>query len=289
MCQYFLYKLLLLSFALQSFSANNNSNTINVTNYCSYNLKFCNDKSIHTACKYRPCEPGPACGELYQPQPMDKLMRAFVLDLHNRIRSSLALGEDKRIIGTIANMNILTYDFELEYIAECWVNRCFENHLKPHDECRKTYLFPSNTGQNLCHLIQPKFSDGYMRNGEIERCIDFTFFSGDRTIGHFTQLVWADAIHVGCARVKYGSGSFAQFLFCCNYGPMGNIVGKSVYKIGKPCSKCKRRNRCDDKYEGLCDVTNHILDSSSSRYSTFHKLTLITFSIATNFLISLFI
>nr|CAD7586036.1 unnamed protein product [Timema genevievae] len=83
-------------------------------------------------------------------------------------------------------------------------------------------------------------------SGGVEK---FTFSS---STGHYTQLVWADTHLVGCGSISFPSGSWNKNQLACNYGPGGNMIGASVYKEGKPCSKCPEGTKCDAKDTGLC-------------------------------------
>ncbi len=56
------------------------------------------------------------------------------------------------------------------------------------------------------------------------------------TCGHYTQVVWADTTHVGCAAQTcttgspFGGGSGGSWeLWVCDYSPPGNFVGKKPY------------------------------------------------------------
>ena len=56
--------------------------------------------------------------------------------------------------------------------------------------------------------------------------------------GHYTQVVWADTTHLGCAEaecknVRFGDDvvETAKIQFC-NYGPGGNIQGQKPYVVG---------------------------------------------------------
>ena len=55
--------------------------------------------------------------------------------------------------------------------------------------------------------------------------------------GHYTQVVWADTTHLGCAEaecknVRFGDDvvETAKIQFC-NYGPGGNIQGQKPYVV----------------------------------------------------------
>ncbi|KAL8223858.1 hypothetical protein R6Q57_019333 [Mikania cordata] len=48
---------------------------------------------------------------------------------------------------------------------------------------------------------------------------------GDECL-HYTQVVWSDSVHLGCAKVNcYADGWFV----ICNYDPPGNYVGERPY------------------------------------------------------------
>lgn len=56
-----------------------------------------------------------------------------------------------------------------------------------------------------------------------DRCAGRT--SPPCTLGHFTQVMWADSTHVGCGRAECPGQAKRTFISVCNYGPGGNIVG----------------------------------------------------------------
>ena len=51
-----------------------------------------------------------------------------------------------------------------------------------------------------------------------------------KVCGHYTQVVWRDSTHIGCARVTCNSGAI---FIICNYYPPGNIVGERPYPMVK--------------------------------------------------------
>ncbi|KAJ8929470.1 hypothetical protein NQ314_017850, partial [Rhamnusium bicolor] len=72
--------------------------------------------------------------------------------------------------------------------------------------------------------------------------------TGGKVVGHFTQLVWANTSHIGCALSKDTGYTY----LACNYGDGGNIIELPVYKRGTPCSECESGTKCHPIYSGLC-------------------------------------
>ncbi|KAF5733244.1 basic form of pathogenesis-related protein 1-like [Tripterygium wilfordii] len=48
---------------------------------------------------------------------------------------------------------------------------------------------------------------------------------GDECL-HYTQVVWRNSVHLGCARVQCRNG---WWFVTCNYDPVGNIEGERPY------------------------------------------------------------
>lgn len=81
-------------------------------------------------------------------------------------------------------------------------------------------------------------------------------------VGHFTQVVWQDAVAVGCAGSKYTDSEGQQAILICNYG-FGNLKGQFVYKSGEPASECKTGPNPD--YPGLCSVDEDFMNDIATR------------------------
>lgn len=58
--------------------------------------------------------------------------------------------------------------------------------------------------------------------------------SCDGTCGHYTQVVWADSLRLGCGVAKCTAGSpfsgGAWQIWVCNYDPPGNVIGRPPYQ-----------------------------------------------------------
>lgn len=52
-----------------------------------------------------------------------------------------------------------------------------------------------------------------------------TFTSKGEVVGHYTQMVWRQTTHVGCAMRKCGN----EEIWVCNYEPSGNWMGQKPY------------------------------------------------------------
>jgi hypothetical protein len=76
----------------------------------------------------------------------------------------------------------------------------------------------------------------YLRIFNIRSCQT----TSGKVIGHYTQMVWAETTHVGCAAIGYYDdyngypftpGQPHKQFYICNYSPRGNAPNKSVYKV----------------------------------------------------------
>ncbi|XP_044763287.1 venom allergen 5-like [Coccinella septempunctata] len=227
-------------------------------NYCS--LKCRGD--IHTVCARRHrCGPVSGCNPI---EPTVEF-REFMVKEHNELRNKIASGSDGSQYSNkgAKNMNAVSYDLELEYIAQCWANVC---HTLEHDKCRNSKRFPC--GQNIYwgsnsnetkdavrawygeiqYMTNPAWIDKLARPGEPNA------YPNDKKMrGHFTQVVWAKTKYIGCARVRYGKNNIESQLIC-NYGPAGNFVGESIYKMAgdhsQIASECKDGK--NSEYGSLC-------------------------------------
>ncbi|XP_050516693.1 peptidase inhibitor 16-like [Diabrotica virgifera virgifera] len=78
---------------------------------------------------------------------------------------------------------------------------------------------------------------------------------GRKIITHATQFLWAKTTHIGCAlskSVPTKEAELVKYYIVCNYGPMGNMIGETVYERGEPCSKCPYGVACNVEFPALC-------------------------------------
>ncbi|XP_011871197.1 PREDICTED: venom allergen 3-like [Vollenhovia emeryi] len=114
------------------------------TDYCK--LKSCEEKGIHTMCTYTSPKPAKACKE-WSDQGFSDAERKAIVDKHNQLRQKVASGKEKRGSNgpqpAAVRMPDLTWDKELETIAQRWANQCNYDH----DDCNDVERF--EVGQNI--------------------------------------------------------------------------------------------------------------------------------------------
>uniref|UniRef100_A0A6P7GXC0 Uncharacterized protein LOC114347932 n=1 Tax=Diabrotica virgifera virgifera TaxID=50390 RepID=A0A6P7GXC0_DIAVI len=87
----------------------------------------------------------PARNSQCKPLKNDDSFRVWIVDLHNRYRNNIASGNDTRNgASSAANMQVMNYDFDLEYTASCTANTCTGEA----DDCGRTLNFWQN-GQSI--------------------------------------------------------------------------------------------------------------------------------------------
>lgn len=236
------------------------------TNYCDPVL--CRTKGPHIACNGL-ATLAADCGPGGIEKPLDAAQQALVLDLHNRLRSKVASGQQNYsssvFYPSAARMATLRWDNELAAIAAANVRRCQYGH----DKCRNTPQY-SNAGQNIANLafqntnyvdsdvIRDFINDWYSEYAVANPALMASYPKGytGPAIGHFTQIVSDRCTAVGCAMVRYvdGDGWTNQNLVC-NYA-ITQITSQPIYVAGSACSQCA--TGCNPKYPGLCNPEEKI-------------------------------
>ncbi|XP_026476716.1 venom allergen 3-like [Ctenocephalides felis] len=223
---------------------------VNAEDYCKYNC----GSEINVGCN-NPGVPASTCVD-YKDIEMTEELKQDLLDEHNFFRGLVARGvgelKDNETTPTAAKMMKLKWDDELAYLASLNVKTCKMEH-----DCADTSKGWS--GQNIYSFattgtIDPKgvvksvllwYNENRdTRKSDIES-LPGVYVNG-KAIGHYTQVIWGNTDKVGCAASTFKSGKWNKLLVTCNYRG-GNLLGASVYKIGKLCSACP--NGCE---KGLC-------------------------------------
>lgn len=124
---------------------------------------------------------------------------------------------------------LLQWKPELQKFAQDWVNQlqrhhnCVMKHSSAEDYGENMAWFAGDTGDperavdewlNERHFYQQDGPRECMRED-----------AGDRTCGHYTQVMWRDTKFVGCGIATCGHAA----VYSCNYEPIGNWPGETPY------------------------------------------------------------
>uniref|UniRef100_A0A646QGS6 Cysteine-rich venom protein n=1 Tax=Hemiscolopendra marginata TaxID=943146 RepID=A0A646QGS6_9MYRI len=178
----------------------------------------------------------------------DENTQALILDLHNKARQKVANG-DQNGQPSASNMKELHWDNEIAKLAQRAAERCDTEHTPEEDLFTSKYEY---VGENLYggskpNPLQRAVDDWYSEVKDVDPSILGSFNEGDRTIGHYTQMVWAETEALGCGYSKTAEGYSYVY---CEYGPGGNYEDEVVYNKGNPASECESGASKD--YPALC-------------------------------------
>lgn len=229
-------------------------------NYCS--VKTCTG---NTLCTYKTTATGTACGGA-APLAISSADQTMIVNMHNTLRSKVALGQQSgQPIAT--NMRQMKWDSELANMAQAWANQC----LFQHDTCRDVDRF--RVGQNLAISMSSTAGSASSSwttaiNGTMNgkwvgwfsevQAMQSGYVAGGwagpnfSSVGHYTQMMWANSYLVGCAVIQYKSNGWFNTLNVCNYGPTGNFNAEPVYTIGTKAASACPAGTTANTATGLC-------------------------------------
>ena len=144
-----------------------------------------------------------------QPQP-GRSVRQETLNRHNTLRA-------RHCVPAV------TWSNRLAGIAQDWANRCQFEHRQ------------SNLGENLAIGTSGAFPPASQVQSWYDEINSYDFATGrsrdGQAVGHFTQVIWRGTRQVGCAVATCNGND----LLVCNYSPAGNVVGRYVPNVPRPC------------------------------------------------------
>lgn len=242
--------------------------TVNSYNYCQLD---CNGEE-HTMCKYK------IGGGMDCPKTRNEILsvkdKKDILDFHNKKRDKLASGDvaaGSDSFPAAENMMRLVWDKELDSFAKRWADQCTQGE---NDQCRRT-MDNEDTGQNvkLGDYKEPAtitdkekkiqrhdriieiLNDWFKEKDSLEgKIADLNFEpSWDGSAGHFTQMMWAQTIYIGCAYSAFDEEDHkVKYRFVCNYKVKGNEAGFALYRKGEPARGCPSKSSRSPGYGSLC-------------------------------------
>ncbi|XP_011871305.1 PREDICTED: venom allergen 3-like [Vollenhovia emeryi] len=204
---------------------------VNAVDYC--NVKSCGRS--HTVCMFPSPIPSPKCAQ-WTISGLSAAEKAAVVNKHNELRRRVASGQETRgnpgPQPAAVRMPDLSWDSELELVAQRWANQC--NFA--HDTCRNVDRFA--VGQNIAKTmhsgentstVQSMIQLWYDEVDYFDRNLVHSY-QFDPATGHYTQIVWADTTKIGCGRIKYQENGWNVHYLVCNYGKSGNWIGERIYE-----------------------------------------------------------
>lgn len=141
-----------------------------------------------------------------------------IVDAHNKHRAMVGVPP-------------LAYSDELEVSAQAWADT-----LKRNNQCKLKHS-ETRYGENI--FGAPAWSNGpaqVVRSSEVIDAFaseksDYTYSNNNctpgRVCGHYTQVVWRNTTHVGCAMAMCDAPK--DQVWVCQYNPPGNYVGQKPY------------------------------------------------------------
>ena len=145
-----------------------------------------------------------------------------ILVAHNRARCA--------VTPTAQTMPALTWNVALEATAQAWASACVDlvapGGLIDHNPNRSVghELTFGYVGENIYASSGTASPTGAVLSWDAEK-INYNFAANtcavNKVCGHYTQVVWANSLEVGCARALCPSLTYRSGIVC-NYGPGGN-------------------------------------------------------------------
>jgi hypothetical protein len=187
-----------------------------------------------------------------------------LLDKHNSLRSQVALGNtDGEPMAT--DMTELIWDDALAASSATYASECKFAH--PGGTFGENLYAAASTIDNIDNIaklvsgVQNWFDEykfyTYGTIGGTEDCDD------GKQCGHYTQVVWANTLSVGCgysecSKKIFGPAWEYEIILVCRYSPAGNFQTQHPYT--KTTSATDVASSCPSGYSkdatsGLCKVT----------------------------------
>ncbi len=198
---------------------------------------------------------------------MTQAMRDTVLTEHNRLRRNAIGpgGPDVVSTTTATAMLEMEYDMKLECVAQAYIETQLISSFEHNAYRVSDYAACGGNGYvgENWYSHSPLTTD--ITGGATRAWVDFVWpviwgfngcserenYHGDRgcsgTVGHYTQVLWANSYKVGCGYTEDGGT-------LCNYSPGGNYIGQNYFDVGAACSACPETHPfCNN---GLCSTTD---------------------------------
>ncbi|XP_003927861.1 GLIPR1-like protein 1 isoform X1 [Saimiri boliviensis] len=162
-----------------------------------------------------------------------------------------------------ADMKYMVWDKGLSEVAQTWAKQCKSGHSSCLDVSYGCYAPLEFIGENIwsggIKLFTPKQAIALWYNET--KFYDFNSLSCSEVCSHYTQVVWAKSVYLGCAAAACPDvGGASSVVFVCNYGPAGNFANMPPYTKGQSCSLCSKEEKC---VKNLCRTPQLIVPNQN--------------------------
>ncbi|XP_056015292.1 peptidase inhibitor 16-like [Ostrea edulis] len=206
----------------------------------------------HSACLNKSAEVGSSG--------VTEVEKKAIVDKHNFLRS--------RVNPPAKNMMKMSWDNDVALVAQKWAENC---ELKHDGNYQRWIPGRFSAGQNLLWARYKSTWNVTIYSWYAE-VYEFTYGGPiPPGVGHYTQIVWADSIKVGCGYAHCQAKGVHYYV--CNYSPGGNSYNMQPYKNGTSCADCP--NRCENNLcncggvvcenDGILDLTTCTCHCSLNR------------------------
>uniref|UniRef100_F1L5E5 Venom allergen 3 n=1 Tax=Ascaris suum TaxID=6253 RepID=F1L5E5_ASCSU len=192
--------------------------------------------------------------------------RHVVLQRHNELRSMVANGtveyEGGARLRSGKNIYQLSWDCDLEKIAQEWADRCVYGHsTKEHskDAGENIYMWYTSGSHQSIDTNMLRATNNwwdeikkYDASKNPKNIMDNTVLS---IAGHWSQQAWGATTKIGCGIRNCTEGSWNTTFVVCNYLVAGNYFGKPIFEFGNGCS---RDSDCTTYKGSRCNVNNKL-------------------------------
>ena len=137
-------------------------------------------------------------------------------------------------------LSALSWSEPLTAYSQDWANHLASNNactMKHRSDAGKDF---EEYGENLFWASPQRWTDGFVEPQKVtatevakawaDEWVDYNYANNScrrgKQCGHYTQMVWRDTTHVGCAMTL--CPDFGQ-IWVCSYNPTGNWVGKRPF------------------------------------------------------------
>jgi hypothetical protein len=152
--------------------------------------------------------------------------QAALLTLHNAERCA--------VDPPAASMPAIGWDDLLAQVAQTYAEGCALQHNANRTTQYAALGGSGYVGENIAWGTIGFFSLADLAQGWADEKVAWTYGpitnNNAATIGHYTQMIWADTLAVGCGAALC-TGAGYTFLVC-DYAPGGNYIGQTPYLSG---------------------------------------------------------